>query len=92
MPNINRNGVNIHYETYGEGPVVFLTHGFSATSKMWYGQIKSLSENYRLVIWDMRGHGFSDYPDDISLYNEQETVADIISVCPNSRFMELFAP
>ncbi|HIB75537.1 MAG TPA: alpha/beta hydrolase, partial [Gammaproteobacteria bacterium] len=41
MPKINRNGVNIHYETYGEGPVVLLTHGFSATSKMWYGQIES---------------------------------------------------
>ena len=80
MPNINRNGVNIHYETYGEGPVVLLTHGFSATSKMWYGQIESLSKNYRLVIWDMRGHGSSDYPDDINLYNEQETVADIFFI------------
>jgi pimeloyl-ACP methyl ester carboxylesterase len=28
----------------------------------------------------MRGHGFSDYPDDISLYNEQETVADIFFI------------
>ena len=80
MANLNRNGVNIHYETYGEGQVVFLTHGFSATSKMWYNQIESLSENYCLVIWDMRGHGATDYPDDINLYNEKETIEDIRSI------------
>ena len=70
MPKINRNGVNIFYETHGEGPVVLLTHGFSATSKMWHDQIDFLSSDYCLVLWDMRGHGSSDYPEDINLYNE----------------------
>ena len=80
MPKINRNGVNIFYETYGEGPVVLLTHGFSATSKMWHDQIDSLSSDYCLVFWDMRGHGSSDYPEDINLYNEKETIEDILSI------------
>ena len=80
MPTINRNGVNIFYETYGEGPVVLLTHGFSATSKMWHDQIDSLSSDYCLVLWDMRGHGSSDYPEDINLYNEKETIEDILSI------------
>ena len=80
MPKINRNGVNIFYETYGEGPVVLLTHGFSATSKMWHDQIDSLSSDYCLVLWDMRGHGSSAYPEDINLYNEKETIEDILSI------------
>ena len=80
MPKINRNGVNIFYETHGEGPVVLLTHGFSATSKMWHDQIDSLSSDYCLVLWDMRGHGSSDYPEDINLYNEKETIEDILSI------------
>lgn len=80
MPKINRNGVNIFYETYGEGPVVLLTHGFSATSKMWHDQIDFLSSDYCLVLWDMRGHGSSDYPEDINLYNEKETIEDMLSI------------
>ncbi|WP_399499020.1 alpha/beta fold hydrolase, partial [Streptomyces sp. P17] len=56
--------------------VILLTHGYSATSQMWKGQIASLSKKHKLVIWDMRGHGQSDYPDDQSEYSEEKTVAD----------------
>ena len=77
MAQLNRNGVNIYYETYGTGPAVLLSHGFSATSKMWKGQIEALSQSHTLIIWDMRGHGQSDSPDDPSLYSEKETVEDM---------------
>ena len=53
MPKINRNGIKINYETYGNGPALFLTHGFSATSKMWDDQIDYLSKyfkNGRLIL------------------------------------------
>ena len=45
MPKINRNGVNIHFETYGNGPAIFLTHGFSDNLGIWKNQIKTLSKN-----------------------------------------------
>ena len=77
MPKINRNGIKINYETYGNGPALFLTHGFSATSKMWDDQIDYLSKHFTLIVWDMRGHGQTDYPDDENLYNEKETIEDI---------------
>ncbi len=77
MPKINRNGIKINYETYGNGPALFLTHGFSATSKMWDDQIDYLSKYFTLIVWDMRGHGQTDYPDDENLYNEKETIEDI---------------
>ena len=80
MPKINRNDVNINYESYGKGPVIFLTHGFSATSKMWNDQIEDLSKDFNLVVWDMRGHGQTDYPEDESLYNEEETIEDIHAI------------
>ena len=85
MPKINRNGVNINYESYGKGPVIFLTHGFSATSKMWNDQIEDLSRNFNLVVWDMRGHGQTDYPEDESLYNEEETIEDIHAILTDLR-------
>ena len=60
MPVLTNNGVNIHYETHGSGPPLLLSHGFSATSAMWRGQIEPLSRNHTLILWDMRGHGESD--------------------------------
>ena len=63
MPKINRDGVNIYYEVHGSGPPLLLTHGYSSTSGMWQGQIEALSKHHKLVLWDMRGHGQSDYPE-----------------------------
>src|SRR5689334_18948611 len=80
MPMLNRDGVNLYYEVHGEGPVVLLTHGYSATSQMWKGQVEPLSKAHKLVTWDMRGHGESDYPDDQSLYSEEATVADMAAL------------
>jgi len=80
MPKINRDGVNIYYEVHGEGPTLLLTHGYSSTSAMWQGQIAALSKHHKLVLWDMRGHGQSDYPSDPSAYSEALTVADMAAL------------
>src|SRR3954468_5922902 len=77
MPKINRDGVNIYYEVHGSGPPLLLTHGYSSPSVMWQGQIEALSKHHKLVLWDMRGHGQSDYPDDPAAYSEALTVADM---------------
>ena len=80
MPHFNRDGVKIYYETHGEGPVILLSHGYSATSQMWRGQIEPLSKKHQLVIWDMRGHGQSDYLEDQSAYSEETTVDDMAAL------------
>ncbi|WP_029583972.1 alpha/beta fold hydrolase [Bradyrhizobium sp. URHD0069] len=80
MPKINRNGVNLYYEVHGSGPPLLLTHGYSSTSAMWQGQIEALSKHHRLVLWDMRGHGESDYPDDPTAYSEALTIADMAAL------------
>ncbi|MGH6993734.1 MAG: alpha/beta fold hydrolase [Caulobacteraceae bacterium] len=80
MPKLNRDGVEIYYEIHGEGPALLLSHGYSATSQMWRGQVGPLSENWKVVVWDMRGHGRSDYPEDQALYSEEATVADMAAL------------
>jgi pimeloyl-ACP methyl ester carboxylesterase len=80
MPKINRDGVDIYYEIHGSGPPLLLTHGYSSTSEMWHGQIEALSRHHKLVLWDMRGHGRSDYPDDSLAYSEASTVADMAAL------------
>src|ERR1700682_836306 len=85
MPKIDRGGVKIYYDVYGNGPVLLLTHGYSSTSAMWQGQIEALSKNHKLVLWDMRGHGQSDYPDDPKAYSEALTVADMAALLDEVR-------
>jgi pimeloyl-ACP methyl ester carboxylesterase len=80
MPKINRDGVDIYYEVHGRGPPLLLTHGYSSTSGMWQGQIEALSKHHKLVLWDMRGHGQSDYPSDPAAYSEALTVADMAAL------------
>lgn len=81
MPKLNRDGVDIYYEVHGDaGPVILLSHGYSSSSGMWKGQIEPLSKAHKLVIWDMRGHGDSDYPADQAQYTEEATVADMAAL------------
>ena len=80
MPAIDRDGVRIHYEIYGDGPAILLSHGYSSTLEMWQGQIEALSRRHKLIIWDMRGHGQTDYPHDHSAYSEAATVADMATL------------
>jgi pimeloyl-ACP methyl ester carboxylesterase len=75
------DGVELYYEVHGTGPsTILLTHGYSATSQMWTGQVEPLSKDHRLVTWDMRGHGRSSSPDDPGLYSEPATVADMAAL------------
>jgi pimeloyl-ACP methyl ester carboxylesterase len=80
MAVLDRDGVEIYYELHGQGPAILLTHGYSATAEMWRGQIEALARRHKLILWDMRGHGRSAYPEDPSLYSEAATLADMAAL------------
>lgn len=80
MAKLDRDGVKIFYEVHGKGPTILLSHGYSSTSRMWDGQIAALKDRYQVVVWDMRGHGESDYPNNPALYSEALTVGDMAAL------------
>ena len=82
MPTIDRDGVSIHYEIHGpaNAPAILLSHGYGATCRMWDGQVAVFADRYRLVLWDMRGHGQSGDPADPALYSHALTVGDMAAV------------
>jgi pimeloyl-ACP methyl ester carboxylesterase len=80
MARLDRDGIGIHYEVHGSGPAILLSHGYSATCRMWDGQVAALKDRHRVIIWDMRGHGESDYPADRAAYSEAATVADMAAI------------
>jgi pimeloyl-ACP methyl ester carboxylesterase len=71
------NGIEIEYQDGGLGSPVLLGHGYSATGRMWDGQRAALGDRYRVVSWDMRGHGQSESPTDPAQYSAALTVADM---------------
>lgn len=77
MPHLNRAGVNVWYEVSGEGPVVLCTHGFSLTGHMWKDAVAALSDRFRMVTWDIRGHGWSDSPADPQAYSKALALDDM---------------
>ena len=77
MPTLSANGISLYYEEQGQGFPVLLTHGYAANSHMWEPQVEALSARYRLILWDMRGHGQTDSPADPSQYSEAATMEDL---------------
>lgn len=54
------DNVNIYYETNGKGiPIIFI-HGFSESSDIFRIQKRTLSKKYKIISYDIRGHGESD--------------------------------
>ena len=51
------------------GPAVLLSHGYSATGRMWDGQRAALGDRWRIISWDMRGHGQTESPNDPRQYS-----------------------
>jgi pimeloyl-ACP methyl ester carboxylesterase len=80
MARLHRDGVELYYETHGQGPAVLLSHGFSATSQMWRPQLDALARDHRLIVWDMRGHGRSDAPDAPDAYSVDATLDDMAAL------------
>lgn len=77
MPHADLNGIRIRYDVEGSGPAVLLSHGYSATGRMWDAQRTALADRYRVISWDMRGHGATECPDDPGCYSADATVADM---------------
>ena len=75
----NHEGVQIRFTEMGRGrPVVFI-HGFGASLDSWRDITDSLKVDHRLVLLDLKGHGFSDRPTD-KKYSLQEHAAIVLGL------------
>lgn len=80
MTTLQRDGVAIRYDDRGRGPAILLSHGYSATSQMWNGQVAELRSDFRVITWDLRGHGQSDSPEDPSDYSRSAAIGDMRAI------------
>lgn len=77
------NGARIHYTDEGQGEAVVLIHGMAAQADInWRapGIIDLLKRDFRVVAFDLRGHGFSEKSYDPKFYgmNMVEDIARLM--------------
>ncbi len=61
MPKIKVNNIKINYETIGQGPDLVMIHGIASSLAFWYFSIiPLLKDDFRITIYDLRGHGNSE--------------------------------
>ncbi|MFL5799149.1 MAG: alpha/beta fold hydrolase [Actinomycetota bacterium] len=79
---VERDGVKVFYEVFGEGePTVLLLPTWSIIhTRFWKMQVPYLARHYRVVTFDGRGNGRSDRPVGPDAYDESEFVADALAV------------
>ncbi|RKH35253.1 alpha/beta hydrolase [Corallococcus praedator] len=69
------NDIEMYYEEYGVGKPLVLLHGFGGCSQNWHPFTAKLSERHRLIVVDMRGHGYSTNPE--NKFTHREAARDV---------------
>jgi non-heme chloroperoxidase len=75
-------GLRLHVREWGraDGPPILLIHGFSQNHLCWAKQYESaLADEFRLVAFDLRGHGMSEAPLEPEHYTYGDLWADDVA-------------
>jgi non-heme chloroperoxidase len=81
------DGVRIAAQEWGNpaGSEVLFIHGFSQASMSWQRQVEGdLAKEFRMVTYDLRGHGNSDKPLEPEKYKESKAWADEVQAIINA--------
>ena len=74
------NGIDVHYELEGPtgAPVITFSHSLAADLYIWDAQVAQLSDQYRILRYDTRGHGGTSASP--GLYTMEMLVADAVAL------------
>jgi pimeloyl-ACP methyl ester carboxylesterase len=77
MPIARIDGVNIYYETHGDGAPLVLSHEFAGDYRSWEPQVRFFARRYRVITYNARGYPPSDVPASPDAYTQEREVEDL---------------
>ncbi len=76
-----QGGIELYVESHGEGVPIIFSCGYSTTRENFRPQVAPLvAAGHRVVLWDFRGHGDSDAPEDPDAYSFDIVLDDLARV------------
>jgi pimeloyl-ACP methyl ester carboxylesterase len=77
---VTDDGVGLEVSVRGAGPGLVLVHGFGGAKEDFADHVEALASTYRVVTFDLRGHGSSDHPEDAAAYTLDRLALDLLCV------------
>jgi pimeloyl-ACP methyl ester carboxylesterase len=81
------NNLRMHYLRAGDGPPLFLLHGWPQTSRCWHKVLEPLAETHTVIAPDLRGYGRTDKPK--SGYDKRTMAADVAALAEHLGFAKV---
>jgi len=80
MRRVQVGDFGISLDDVGTGEPVVLIHGLACGKRMWFHQMRALRGRYRVIAYDLRGHGLTDAPADPKDYSPSHLVRDLAAL------------
>lgn len=77
---VTDDGVGLAVVEAGTGPTLLLVHGFGGAKEDFDDHVDALAHDHHVVVFDHRGHGESDAPDDAAAYTFDRLARDTLAV------------
>ena len=77
MPYAEVNGVNLYYESTGDGFPLVWSHEFAGDFRSWEPQVRFFSRRYQVITYCARGYPPSDVPGGLDAYSQEQAVEDL---------------
>ncbi len=80
MPHIQANGIRLHYRLDGpeQAPVLVFSNSLGASLEMWDAQLPAFTRHFRVLRYDIRGHGQSEAP--LGEYGIEQLGRDVLGL------------
>ena len=75
---VSINGMEMYYESYGEGDPLVLLHNFARSGQLWERFVSDFSKRFRLIVPDLRGHGHTTNP--TGIFTHRQAALDVFAL------------
>ncbi|MBV8949423.1 MAG: alpha/beta hydrolase [Actinobacteria bacterium] len=90
MPIAHVNGIDLYFETTGDGPALVFCHEFGGDYRSWEPQVRFFDRLYRCVTYSQRGFPPSSIPNALEDYSQDLLIEDLRALVSHLNIQQAF--